>query len=302
MTAHYVPLDPDTLARALGGERHGYRITAPGPGHSPKDRSLSVLVDPSASDGFVVYSFSGDDPIRCKDHVRSKLGLPQWQPNGGGRPDPIANMQARAAAKAAADTKPAETNAAIKKTVAVYDYCDADGQLIYQVVREEPKDFRQRRPDPDNPGAWIRNIQGVTRLPYRLPELWAAVHDTVFICEGEKDVDALTAHGFVSTCNSGGAGKWKRELNQHFSRKSVLILPDNDEPGLKHAQQVAENLYGIAREVRIVNLPGLPEKGDVSDWLDAGGDTSKLIDIAKSAPVWSPSSSNQRKDGRKLPA
>jgi hypothetical protein len=118
MTAHYVPLEPQTVARVLGGERHGYRITARGPGHSPKDRSLSVLVDPSAPDGFVVNSFSGDDPIWCKDYVRSKLGLPQWQPNGGGGPDPIANMQASAAAKAAADTKPAETNAAIKKTVA----------------------------------------------------------------------------------------------------------------------------------------------------------------------------------------
>src|SRR5262249_51807272 len=62
-------IDPQSLARALGGEARGNQISAPGPGHkSAGDRSLSVKVDPGAPDGFVVHSFAGDDPILCKDH------------------------------------------------------------------------------------------------------------------------------------------------------------------------------------------------------------------------------------------
>jgi hypothetical protein len=160
------------------------------------------------------------------------------------------------------------------------------------VLRKQPKGFSQRRPDFDKPGEWIWNLKGASRLPYRLPELVAA--DTVFIVEGEKDVDALveTARecrlAYAASCNSGGAGNWQQELNKWFAGKTVYIIPNNDEPGHKHAVEVAENLCGIAREVRIVNLPDLPKKkgADFSDWLRAGGDTSKLVDMAKAAPVW----------------
>jgi hypothetical protein len=69
------------LARALGGEAVGRdQVACPGPNHSRQDRSLSVRFDQNAPDGFVVHSFAGDDPIRCKDHVRQLLGWPQWQP------------------------------------------------------------------------------------------------------------------------------------------------------------------------------------------------------------------------------
>ena len=120
--------------------------------------------------------------------------------------------------------------------------------------------------------------------PYRLPEMKRAVHDTVFIVEGEKDADNLAKHGFVATTNIGGAGNWKPALNQHFAGKTVYILPDNDEPGAKHAVDVAQHLTGIAASVRIVNLPGLPEKGDVSDWIEAGGDTVEARGYLQGGP------------------
>src|SRR5215831_15421264 len=72
-------LDLRMIARALGGEVSGRRVLAPGPGHSPKDRSLCVSLA-AAPSGFLVHSFAGDDPIRCKDYVRERLGLPSWQP------------------------------------------------------------------------------------------------------------------------------------------------------------------------------------------------------------------------------
>src|SRR6266487_2041044 len=74
------PIDPRTIARALGGEISGRQILAPGPGHSRLDRSLSIRFDPAAPGGFVVHSFAGDDPFACKDYVRERLGLPEWEP------------------------------------------------------------------------------------------------------------------------------------------------------------------------------------------------------------------------------
>src|SRR6516164_2463777 len=74
------PLDLRSIARALGGEISGRQILAPGPGHRPQDRSLSIRIEPGAPDGFIVYSFAGNDPIACKDYVRERLGLPEWEP------------------------------------------------------------------------------------------------------------------------------------------------------------------------------------------------------------------------------
>jgi hypothetical protein len=77
-------LDLDRLAQALGGEVSNGQVLAPGPGHSPKDRSLSVKLDPDAPEGFVIHSFANDDAIVCRDYVRAKAGLPPWKPNGRG--------------------------------------------------------------------------------------------------------------------------------------------------------------------------------------------------------------------------
>lgn len=165
--------------------------------------------------------------------------------------------------------------------VAKYDYHDPEGKLIYQVVRLSPKSFRQRRPD--GAGGWIWNMKDVKSLPYRLPELikGLARGDTVFITEGEKDVDALAAMGLTATSNHGGAGKWSRSLDEHFPvGAEVVILPDNDDPGRDHARKVVKQLTDRGCNVRVVELPGLPEKGDVSDWLTAGGTRDELLRLA----------------------
>ena len=71
-----VSLTLQSIAKALGGKVNGDQVLAPGPGHSPEDRSLSVKIDSEAPDGFVVFSFASDDPIICRDHVRQRCGLP----------------------------------------------------------------------------------------------------------------------------------------------------------------------------------------------------------------------------------
>lgn len=184
-----------------------------------------------------------------------------------------------------------------------YQYHDADGHLVFEVVRKVPKGFRQRRPDPDQPGKWIWNLKDIERVPYRLLELLAAPADIlIFVVEGEKDADRLASLEQVATCNAGGAGKWRKEYGQYLQGRPVVILPDNDEAGRNHAADVAKKLAGVAKSVRIIELPGLPEKGDVSDWLDAGNTLDDLVALVKTSAGEAPAPSDDEKEPRKSQA
>ena len=169
----------------------------------------------------------------------------------------------------------------VPSIVATYPYRDEQGQVLHETVRFFPKSFRQRRPD--GHGGWIWSLQGITRVVlYRLPELLAAdPASPVFVVEGEKDVDRLTAAGLVATTSPMGAGKWRPEYSDALRDRNVVVLPDNDPAGRQHAVTVANSLHATAREVRIVTLPELPEKGDVSDWLDAGHSAAELLDLVE---------------------
>jgi hypothetical protein len=144
-------LDLQTLAKALGGEISAGQLRCPGPGHSAADRSLSIRPDPNAPDGFLVNTFSpADDPIACKDYVRQKLGLPAFKPSGGsGRrraTDDAIERALMAAVQSRNDNKPKG------RIVATFDYTDADGTLLYQVMKYDSKIFSQRRPDGNGAG------------------------------------------------------------------------------------------------------------------------------------------------------
>ncbi|MGE4001384.1 MAG: toprim domain-containing protein [Planctomycetaceae bacterium] len=117
-------------------------------------------------------------------------------------------------------------------------------------------------------------------------ELLAEQARPVVIAEGEKVCDNLARIGVLATCNAGGADKWTAEHSAFLRGRQVIVLPDNDEAGCNHAQQVAQSLQGIAESVRIVELPGLPSKGDISDWIAAGGTKEELKRLADAAPVW----------------
>ena len=185
------------------------------------------------------------------------------------------------------------------RIVSVYDYKGQDSTLIYQVLRKEPKAFIQRRPDGNN--GWKYDLQGIEPLPYRLPEIMAAMSKgkVIVIVEGEKDADKLAALGFASTCNSGGAGKWTELHSKYFqSGVEVVIIPDNDESGRKHADSVASQLLGRGCHVKVVSLLGLPPKGDVSDWLEAGHSKEELLRLIESTPY----QENEEKDKWPEPA
>ena len=132
-------------------------------------------------------------------------------------------------------------------------------------------------------------MDGTRRVLFRLPELIAADPDqTVFVVEGEKDCLRLAELGLIATTNCGGSGKWRDEYSQHLAGRRVVVLPDADQPGAKHAEQVAAALSGIAAEIRIVQLPGLDSKQDVSDWLDAGGTVEGLRALVDETLTWQP--------------
>lgn len=167
---------------------------------------------------------------------------------------------------------------------AAYDYHDATGSVSYQVVRKVGKKFMQRRPD--GRGGWNWGLGKVTPLPFRLPGLLKA--SVVAVVEGEKDALNLIRAGWAATCNNGGAGNFKPELVPHFAAKHVAIFPDNDEPGRKHAEAVARLLAPVAASVKIVEIPDLPLKGDVSDFLASGKTGVDLRQMWREAQDWTP--------------
>lgn len=180
-----------------------------------------------------------------------------------------------------------------KRLVKSYDYTDADGNLLFQSCRYEPKDFNQRRPT--EAGGWDYKLGDLSPVLYRLPELIEAVagEKRIFFVEGEKDADALISCGQAATTSPMGAGKWREAYAPALAGADVVILPDNDDVGRKHAEQVAASLLAKGCTVRIVALPNLPPKGDVSDWLAAGGDFDDLDELIDRTPLWHPDPSKK---------
>lgn len=158
---------------------------------------------------------------------------------------------------------------ALGSRVAEYVYTDEAGEPLYQVVRFEPKDFRQERREGNR---FVPGMQGVRLVPYRLPQVLAAIerHEWVFIVEGEKDVRALEAAGRVATTSPGGAKKWRDDYTQLLARRDarIIVVADDDAEGHKHARQVERALFGKVGVV-LVRRPGRGFK-DVADQLAAG--------------------------------
>ena len=181
-----------------------------------------------------------------------------------------------------------------KRVVATYDYVDAHGEVVFEVVRFEPKTFAQRRParpddDPrDVRGGYVWSVKGIEQVPYRLPELISETETggTVYICEGEKDVDNVRRLGLTASCNAMGAGKWPPELSQHFRGLDVVVLPHNDDAGRAHLAIVGDALTGVAKSVRYIEMPGRSLKQDVSDWIEEGGDAAGLRALTETAQAW----------------
>jgi DNA polymerase len=165
---------------------------------------------------------------------------------------------------------------------AQYIYRDARGQPFMRVIRTSGKSFPTQH---WQRGRWVNGWPAEPVVPYRLPELLAApAIEPLFICEGEKDADNVAALGLIATTNPGGAKQWQSELAQWFKGKHVVyVLEDNDDAGRAHTAKILKALHGIVANIAVVMFPELQDKGDVSDWLEAGGNRQLLIARAEQA-------------------
>jgi uncharacterized protein YerC len=174
------------------------------------------------------------------------------------------------------------------RIINTYDYVDQVGKLLFQVCRMEPKSFRQRRPN--GKGGWIWNLNGVDSVLYRLPEIIKA--GEILICEGEKDADILNDLGFTATTNPMGAKKWQHQYTDALKGKYIILIPDNDTEGREHMTRVGAALKGVAAGLKWIDLPGLPSKGDVSDFIATFRDTAEATEslsvLIDQAPIYEP--------------
>jgi 5S rRNA maturation endonuclease (ribonuclease M5) len=254
----------EKIAAILGGDVQGDQVLCPGPGHGVGDRSLSVKPDKDDAEGFVVHSFADDDFKACRDHVRTKLGLPEFKKDGGGK---------------------------AWRLISEHVYLDKNGERFLKVRKCIDADGKKQYPQYHWDGnGWAKGKPDEAKIPYRLPQLIAASPATtiVYFVEGEKDADNLSKLGFVATTASeGAAAKWDSALTRHFKDRHVVILPDADKPGRKHAQKVAQAIDTVAASVRVLDLyPERHDGSDVSNWLADDTAGAKLAKLAKQAPLW----------------
>jgi hypothetical protein len=299
--ADWAAVKAEILARldvAAEYEALGVRFSKPAPGPNGLRECHAIDRPDDAPSAFVnistgVYHDSGGEGATLNlfdfalKHTGDRFG--RWI-------DAAKHFAGRAGVDLAGLPKPGKEG---RVREATYLYRLADGSTSYAVFRYRlpngKKAFTQH--PPDGRGGWKYGpgcMEGVGPLPYRLPELLASdpAEEPVWVVEGEKDADRLaTDLGLVATTNHQGAqstdATWPK-FKHHFAGREVYILPDNDPGGLAHARRVAGHLTGVARLVKVVPLPGLPPKGDVSDWLDRGHTEDELGRLAAAAPIWSP--------------
>lgn len=213
------------LPRLDGVRKSGAGFMARCPAH--EDRQASLSLAPGKEQPVAFKCMAGCEP----DQILNRLGL-SW-------PDVL---NPRTTQQTDGEWTPAGP------AIAIYDYVAETGQLLFQVLRTATKDFRQRRPDPNAKNGWAWNLNGVTRVLYRLPKVLEAVQlgTDIWIVEGEKDVQTLEAHGLVATCNAGGAGKWQPNYTESLRGAStVWIVADRDAPGQAHARMVRDALEAV---------------------------------------------------------
>lgn len=166
--------------------------------------------------------------------------------------------------------------------VAHYDYKNEDGSIEYTVVRLENKAGKKEILQRTQEG-WGLGLN-TKKLIYNLPLILQYQEMPIFICEGEKDCDTMTANDWLSTTNSGGSKSWNSDHDRYFIGRNVVILQDNDAPGEAHTHKLLSHLCPVANSIKVV-IPSKIEKGDVTDYLTKeGGTMDSLWAMCQSTP------------------
>jgi putative DNA primase/helicase len=241
MVSSAAPLTAESLARLLHGRKVGSTWMGCCPSHDDRNPSLSIRQDDNGK--VLLHCHAG---CAQRDVIDSLKAHGLWESDE--RPD--------------------------RRIIATYDYTDERGNLLYQVVRYEPKDFRQRRPD--GYGGWIWK-KAERQVLYHLPEVLEGA--VIFLVEGEKDAERLRDHGFVATTAAGGAkAPWLPSFTQTLRGREVILIPDNDEPGRQRVLRIARALLDHAAQIICLELAGVQ---DISAWFDAGHNELELITLVE---------------------
>jgi hypothetical protein len=265
------------------------------PSHDDNSASMSITMQ---NDRILLYCHTGctiDDICTSLGIEKSDLFSSNDKTLTNKVPIPLklVNEQKRMKANINADSKvvffSSKHNKKVTESVR-YSYINADGKTAYYFIRSDPKDFRPMTPEGH------LSLEGVERLPYRLPELLQGVKESkpILLLEGEKDVDSAMDMGLIATTFVGGAGKWRDEYSECFRGADIVLIPDNDNPGLKGMTEIATKLHGTASRISMLELPGLgpnQEKHgkDFSDWAGLEGNTKNTLEkIISELPEWFP--------------
>lgn len=243
------------IADAMGGEVAGNVAKFPTPGHSKTDRGSWASLQPGAPDGVLIHSGNGGDPLAIKDQLRAKGVLP-----------PREQVQRN-------------------RDVMAWDYHDAGGTVIYRKVRMALAngDKSYRFEHPDGRGGWGKGRGDARPVPYRLSDLVAASKDAlIYMVEGEKQADKLAGWGLVATSSKDWRGY---DFSGYVKDRTVAILPDNDDQGAKIAADAKAAVERAGGTAFLVELPGLPPKGDIMDWRGDCAELERLTDAAMRGTV-----------------
>ena len=225
------------IARHLHGRRSGASWLARCPAHADANPSLSLR---DVDGKVLIHCHAGCEQLNVIQALAAR-GL--WQKN--------------------------EPNQH-RRIVVAYSYRDDKGQLLYQVVRTEPKGFFQRRPD--GHGGWISR-KGERQVLYRLQEVLES--PIVFVCEGEKDVETLRDRGFTATTNAGGAkAPWLSHYTDALRDREVILIPDRDRAGRARVARIARALVGKVARLAILELDSAK---DITEWFERGHSECELI-------------------------
>ena len=241
----------EEITRAFNGDWRGEQGFIPTLGHSTRDRGSTVR---DSDDGDVIFhSFNGGDWRALKDECRRRGLLPE-------------RMREEAAQR--------------WRVAGVYEFVDAEGTVLYRTRRMEhpakPKRFEAQRPD--GKGGWLDKLGDCPRVLYRLPELLAAdPAEPVYFVEGERKADKLAFWGLVATSIAFGAAGWRAAYADALKGRHVIFLPDNDRPGHEFVNKARPDMEAAGAVVHVIDLPGLPPKGDIIDWTGDADDLRALV-------------------------
>jgi len=163
-----------------------------------------------------------------------------------------------------------------------WEFTSPSGKVLY-IQRHKREYYRGVGED-----LWKKGLDGTAQVLYNLPELICGIRsgEPIFHVEGPKDVETARERLGVVATTSGGTSSWRSSYREHYLGADVVIIPDNDKPGRKYATVVAQDISAVARSVKVVELPGLQEGGDLTDWLETGHTKQEFFAAVEKAPAY----------------